>query len=206
MNMKIENVYIKPDGQICACVLPVPDKPQFSALERLSPATQSECNKIIELHEQALKACKESAVLFEDQFSLTILLHASLKIDPPRKNVHEEFKEHVKNDTFYPLQCSIQIGEACAHDSCPVDAGCEHCKEPMQVARLIPEAKEESLFDVLINSGNFTAPKVEESDCTFIIDFCTWRDNKAWEFDYREQKSHTIKEQLEIYKSITRNP
>lgn len=135
--MKIENVYIKPDGQICACTVPVPPEPKRD--RRHGQTTEFHFKIEYNKYRDALKACKDSSVRFEDQFSATILLHASLKIEPPRKAVNEELKEHVKNDTFYPLQCEVEIGPCNKFNSCPIDSGCENCK----VARLIPEAKEE---------------------------------------------------------------
>lgn len=41
-----------------------------------------------------------------------------------------------KSGQFYqiPFQ-KVEVIEACTHESCPVDAGCEHCKEPVKVAR-----------------------------------------------------------------------
>lgn len=43
----------------------------------------------------------------------------------------------IKPDTIYgPFSLRYEIREACQHESCPVDAMCEHCKEPVKIAIL----------------------------------------------------------------------
>lgn len=171
--MKIENVYIKPDGHICACTVPVPPEPNRD--RRHGQTTEFHFKIEYNKYRDVLQACKDSSVRFEDQFSATILLHASLKIEPPRKAVNEELKEHVKNDTFYPLQCEVEIGPCNKFNSCPIDSGCENCK----VARLIPEAPVTLLTEKEFNSpenqnrdnaivGYRAAPIVEESQLIIV--------------------------------------
>ncbi len=46
----------------------------------------------------------------------------------------------------------LEFENACAHDSCPVDGACEHCKEPIKLAVLVPIAKEEpKTFDCYLH-------------------------------------------------------
>lgn len=177
--MKIENVYIKPDGEICACTQPVPIT--LMPIDYNHPFLYAQAQ---ENHQQALKACKESAVPFDNQEAATRkfgnILFGHITI-----NDIDRYKNHYfEKDTFYPLQCSIELieqrrfwydgnvkknywSEWFTIEPYWAD-GLEF--ESRQVARLIPEAKEEKpvspimqgLFES-IASNYAAAPIVEES-------------------------------------------
>jgi hypothetical protein len=164
--MKIDHVYVRPDGVICACTVPVPEK--TNALD-----DRIEWIK----YKKALQSCKDSAVCFEYQYKIRYQLwYNDERINSPIPQMYW-WENMIKTDSFYPLKCEVDIIQACAHDSCPVDAGCEHCKEPVKVARLItnstmefPQFKKTSLYPestgTVATSG--TKPVDEESyDDTF---------------------------------------
>lgn len=180
--MKIENLYIKPDGQIYACIVPVPEEPKEWLDDEgymASLASPLYARKMKE-YRQALKACKESAVLFDNQEAATRkfgnILFGHITI-----NDIDRYKNHYfEKDTFYPLQCSIHIVEQKRYRMSYqkndwTDWTCEVPNwvipsieyETRKVARLIPEAKPVSpIMQGLVESiaSNYApAPIVEES-------------------------------------------
>lgn len=103
----------------------------------------------------------------------------------------------------------LPIGEEDKSNPYPIVAG--STDDPpivMQIDLRKPEvitSKDFTCYDCTPNETVSESLKEGQTEPdSFIIDFISWRDNHAWEYDYREQHSHTIEEQLEIYRSITR--
>lgn len=101
-------------------------------------------------YELALQAAKKSSVPIQDQHKA---LDFMWRNDP---NMHNpisfgDWKHAIlKPDTIYgPFTVEYRIEDACAHDSCPVDATCEHCKEPVKVAILYDDTPEKDHDTVL---------------------------------------------------------
>jgi hypothetical protein len=82
---------------------------------------------------KSLESAKNNAIPYEDQENVAVL-------------IIEQGTGPLKEGQIYSFDYlgRIEVVDCCVHDSCPVDAGCEHCKEPVKVIRLIPESKEES--------------------------------------------------------------
>lgn len=121
--MKIDHVYIDKDGVIRACIVPLPEQPKYG-FTRDYPTTLKN-RELKNQYDQSMRSCKYSSIVFEDQHAINIMIPCEVW--------------EIKTDSFYPLQCKLDIIQACAHDSCPVNACCEHCKEPVKVAQLITD-------------------------------------------------------------------
>jgi hypothetical protein len=62
------------------------------------------------------------------------------------------------NLTIYcNLEGVLGIREACGYDACPVDGRCDHCKQPVKVARLKQPSQKPN------------TKSVEEHDCEFFL-------------------------------------
>jgi hypothetical protein len=96
----------------------------------------------------SLKAAISNAVRVQNQevvasLRLHSIHYASYTSDALKKRGHVPGKCNcTEPDKVYPVEVRYEIVEACTHDSCPVDAGCEHCKEPVRFARLLPSKEE----------------------------------------------------------------
>lgn len=96
----------------------------------------------------ALKRAKESSVPIQDQDIAKRMIMQWLNDQPLGQGMIERDRVHG------PFTVEYRIEDACAHDSCPVDGMCEHCKEPVKVAILLPENEtqedQEALLDELV--------------------------------------------------------
>lgn len=52
------------------------------------------------------------------------------------------WKKKIKEGELYPLSVEVEIIEACAYDCCPYNAGCQFCREPKKLARIVEEPEE----------------------------------------------------------------
>lgn len=50
--------------------------------------------------------------------------------------------------------------------------------------------------------SEFVKVNMEEYAMQFTKEFTQWRDAEAWEYDHREQHTHTLQEQIDIFKNI----
>lgn len=83
-------------------------------------------------YEYALSAAKESAIEFADQEQAEAVLD---KVYNGAWRKNKPFDN--PKPGIYPIHgLQWEVIEACSHDSCPVDAGCEHCQKPVKVAIL----------------------------------------------------------------------
>ena len=125
-------IYITPEGS-ANCIQDCPENPSWcnknacihSADSQNGPPCE-ECKKAFSEYEQALAAAKKNSIPFESQKEVMGKLFPSSV--PFTDSIHP----------FPSDQYKVEVREMCAHDSCPVEAGCEHCKEPKQVAVLSP--------------------------------------------------------------------
>lgn len=131
--------------------------------ENMPPSHHSEgwYKKYCESHNHAnpeqsyqadLQAAKESSVPIQDQDrALQLMWENDPKINNPIS--FGDWKHHklYLGKVYGPFNCMYRIEDACAHESCPVDGMCEHCKEPVKVAILLPEKEpqedQEDIFD-----------------------------------------------------------
>lgn len=95
-------------------------------------------------YEQALQAAKESSVPIQDQVKAIKMIMLFQGISTYYTSIEELTRRYLKPDTIYgPFTVKYRIEDACAHDSCPVDAMCEHCKEPVKVAILYDDTEKD---------------------------------------------------------------
>lgn len=83
----------------------------------------------------ALQAAKASAVPIGNKVIAVELINRKVREFGSNAKVWDSL--YGKEGAIYgPFTVGYRIQDVCAHDSCPVDAMCEHCKEPVQVAIL----------------------------------------------------------------------
>lgn len=165
--MKIRHIYSDKDGILRACVEPVPVEPK---------ACSEQTIEHYKAYQSALQHCKDSSVPFTSQEDIKdYMWRHDQRINGPIPILYW-WENMMKKDTFYPCEVEVEIHEACGHDSCNFDAECEHCKEPIELARLSPVAPEPSLekpdlqeddYDVWCELGNEINKLYTEMDPIF---------------------------------------
>lgn len=105
--------------------------------------------QLLKEYESTLQAAKASSVPIQDQEKAKRMIMQWLNDQPLGQGMIERDRVHG------PFTVEYRIEDACAHDSCPVDGMCEHCKEPVKIAILYdytPEKEEsqETLLNELI--------------------------------------------------------
>jgi hypothetical protein len=114
--------------------------------EVMSPSNRRELSK----YQSDLQSAKAKAVEVDNQHNV---FEALWKSDPDTHNPISFYNwKYVilpkkSKDTIYSLECEVDRIKVCAHESCPVDAGCDKCAEPKELAFItFPqlEKKEES--------------------------------------------------------------
>jgi hypothetical protein len=97
----------------------------------------------LELH----RIKKESSIKSRVEFKpgdFDKVVHILFGIIIPNDEARANWISWQKEGEVYPLPDGyrIHVQEYCSHESCPVDAGCEHCKEPKTYALLLPIREE----------------------------------------------------------------
>lgn len=205
----MKTVYVNKEGVICAVIGEVPKEPNekdFSGDQWKESNAQKE-------YQQALQACKDGAVCFEDQ-------------EEAHQNIEQRFCIYeLKHDTFYQIDCDVDIVDQIHYTF--RDAEEKWCDENdhtkkiilprRKVARIkatpLESKKEMCGHDSCPDDGNcehckepvFESLKEGQTELTrdqFAIGFAKYMQNDAWELDYLKGRTHTHEEQLAWYKEL----
>lgn len=135
------NIYCDREG-IFGFVSELPEKPKF--IDTMEWVENCYNDRAKDEYRKSLEKIKSSAIRFKDQDGIRILIceHYTDLVDGG--HIEPEIFEGVP-DTFYSIELEgyeVVFEDACGHDSCPVDAGCDHCKEPVKLAILKPVASQ----------------------------------------------------------------